>query len=195
MWHHSRIVFTEAPNASNLPPLGRLTVLLLASLCGLSPTRALSAQSDPASHHHPESGLIDGAVHPELIPDLTAYRLYFVAVSRPPAPSDNEIKHQAAQLSKIGLQDTDRGIVIDILASFNSRYHDLIKDYNEVATAAWNRGEHPDAASLSAERDRLVQSTCDGLKAALSPDGWTRLDSHVKSEKQKMKISAREAGQ
>lgn len=168
---------------------------LLSTLAIAHPIQAQDPPTLPPAHHHASSAVIDGASNPELIPDLTAYRLFLVAVSRPPDPPDNEVIHQAVQLSKIGLQEADRKATIIILASFNSRYHDFINSYNEAATAAWARGEHLDAASFLADRDRLVQSTCDALKAGLSSDGWSRLDAHVKGEKQRMKISAKETVQ
>ena len=46
--------------------------------------------------------MIDGAVHPELIPDIAAYRLYLLAVARSATPTEQERRHQAAQLGVIG---------------------------------------------------------------------------------------------
>jgi hypothetical protein len=49
------------------PYVSAFMVLAMCSLAG-------SAMSQQA-HQHPQSPVIDGSVHPELIPDLTAYRL------------------------------------------------------------------------------------------------------------------------
>jgi hypothetical protein len=38
-------------------------------------------------HQHSDANVIDGAIHPELIPDTVAYRLYLIAVSENPTPS------------------------------------------------------------------------------------------------------------
>jgi hypothetical protein len=57
-----------------------LTLLAAISLLVLYPR----ADGQPTSHahQHPQSVVIDGAVNPELISDLTAYRLFLVSVSR-----------------------------------------------------------------------------------------------------------------
>src|SRR5512142_1717926 len=55
-----------------------LLLLLLLSLGALAQNHA--AMSGMASH----ASVIDGAQHPELIPDSTAYRLYFETVAKMP---------------------------------------------------------------------------------------------------------------
>lgn len=150
-------------------------------------------QNSTSAHHHAQASVIDGATHPELIPDLTAYRLYFVTVSRQPDATNDEIKHQAAQLAKIGLTDADRKILIAILATFNSQYRSLVKAYNEEATAA--NGEGTGIGSFQLQRDQIVQTTRDTVKARLSAGGWALLDTHVQGEKKNMKLGVKEAGQ
>src|SRR4029077_6525313 len=59
----------------------------------------------PPKHQHAAANVIDGAAHPELIPDSVAYRLYFVAVSTVQNPAEAEQKHQHAHLMKTGLGD------------------------------------------------------------------------------------------
>ena len=122
------------------------------------------------------------------IPDATAYRLWLVMVSRPPAPTDEEKKRQSLQIGRIGLQNGDQKTLVAILADFNVQYQRLIQIYNEEATAAWARGERPDSESMRIQRDQLVLQTHDKLKFALSPSGWTLLDGHVQGEKRRMKI-------
>lgn len=128
-----------------------------------------------------------------MIPDITAYRLILISLSKPPSPTIEETQHQNAQLLKIGLSESDHKEVVSILANFNSEYRNLIQSYNEEATAANARGERADINYLRLERDQLVQSTYDALKSALSANGWTRFDSYVQGEKAHMKISPREA--
>jgi len=136
--------------------------------------------------------MIDGAVHPEMIPDATAYRLYLVMVSRPDSSTDQHKKRQEAQLGKIGLQDGDHKALAAILSNFNSEYQNLIQTFNQKATAEWARGERPDLESLRLQRDQLVQSTHDAVKTALTAKGWALLDAHVQNEKKHMKMSAKE---
>jgi hypothetical protein len=154
----------------------------------------LTAQDTPPDHqHHQVAGTtIDGAEHPELIPDLTAYRLYLLAVSEPPSPTEGQRLRQEARLKKVGMKDFDRLALINILASFNLQYHSLIDSYNKAATEAWTHQQRTDPGPLRFELDSLVQSTHDAIRGTLSDDSWTRLDAHVQGEKKRMKISAPE---
>lgn len=166
-----------------------LTVLIVCS------STLMTAQSSSPTHNHTPSQVIDGAVHPELIPDSTAYRLYFVMVSKPPSPTDEQMRRQSAQLAKVGLTESDKKTATAILAGFYSQYHALLANYNEQATAAWTKGEKIDQTAFLLQRDQLVQSTHDAMMNTLTQGGWARLDGYVQNEKRKMKIHSQEAGQ
>ena len=153
----------------------------------------LLAQTNSASNHnHPASGVIDGAVHPELIPDSVAYRLYFVAVSEMPNPTDEQKARQSAHLAKMGLADADLHSIILVLEDFKVQYTNLVARYNESANAAQRSGDKPDIDGFLLQRDGLVQGTRERLKSLLTPDGVKRLDAHVQAEKQSMKVSSQE---
>ena len=54
----------------------RLVFVLLAGLLLIaSPQHSGAQEADPIAHQHPSTAVIDGATHPELIPDSVAYRL------------------------------------------------------------------------------------------------------------------------
>ena len=163
-----------------------MILVLLAALIATAAVRPQVTKS-PA-HNHAMSQIIDGAVHPELIPDLTAYRLWLVAVSVPPLPTENQSKRQLAQLATISLQDSDRDKLITILADFNTKYQAVIQRYNAEATVEMARGEKPDVASMRLQRDQLVRSAHDRIKVVLTSEGWSRLDAHIQNEKRRMKI-------
>jgi hypothetical protein len=169
-----------------------ITLSVLAFLSALNPAEAQNAS---VVHQHIPAKMIDGAMHPELIPDLAAYRLYLVMVSKPPNLTDVQKRKQEAQLGKINLQEPDKQALLAVLADFNYEYRNLIQTYNELATAAWAHGERSDINPFRQQRDQLVQSTHDALKTKLTAAGWGRLDAFVLSEKKHMKISAQEAGQ
>jgi|SRR5271157_4804905 len=173
--------------------IAMLTFLALLSM--VYPAQAQSVVSTSSAHEHPQANIIDGAAHPELIPDLTAYRLYLVMVSKQSNPTDDQKKRQEAQLRKIGLQEADRKTLAVQLSNFYSEYQNLIQTFNQKATVAWARGERPDIESLRLQRDQLVQSTRDALKAALTANGWALLDAHVQNEKKHMKIRVKEEAQ
>ena len=154
-------------------------------------TGASAQQSDVPViplHAHTQSGMIDGFNHPELIPDISAYRLYLLAVSRSASPTDDERKSQAAMLRPVHLSDQDNQALIAVLVSFRERYMRLIQDFNKRAESAQVKGQYLDQAPLLRDRDTLVQSTHDTLKSVLTPVGWSHLDNHVQNEKRMMKI-------
>ena len=155
--------------------------------------RSVSGQSVDLTHNHQQSKVIDGSVNPELIPDLTAYRLYLLTVSRPTNPTDQEKKHQTAQLARIGLTESEKQSMISILASFHDQYQKMVASFNVEASAAWSRGEHTNATLFKQQRDQLVENTRGTLKSVLSADGWNKLDAHVHAQKKGMRISVKEA--
>jgi hypothetical protein len=134
------------------------------------------------------------AVNPELIPDLTAYRLWFVSVSRGPNPSDAEVQRQSVQLNKTRLVTDDQKVLIGVLTTFKIQYQSLIQSFNEEATSAWSMHENPNFEAFVLQRDLLVQSTRDSLKGKLSPGGLMLLDVHVQSEKRHMHVSGPTGG-
>ncbi len=146
-----------------------LLFLTLASVVFCSRAPRVQAQSSTIPHQHgAASPLIDGAVHPELIPDSLAYRLYLVAVSTQQNPTDAERKGQQAHLMKTGLQSSDRDNLFGVLSDFRTQYDELVRQYNESAKAALARNEMADIHSLLRSLDALVQSTRDMLKLRLT---------------------------
>ena len=147
------------------------------------------AQSAPLQHQHTAPSLIDGSVHPELIPDSVAYRLYLVAVSTGQNPTAAELQGQRAHVLKIGLTDADQQIFIGIVSDFRSKYDALVSAYNDSAKAAAARNEATDVNLLLTQLDALVQSTRATVGTQLSTQGATKLNSFVLSEKKNMKVT------
>jgi|SRR5579884_219899 len=151
------------------------------------------AQSSPPEHQHSPANVIDGALHPEQIPDLSAYRLYFLMLAEPINPTDEQRKRQDARIARIGLSDADRQVLITILAGFKADYQNTVRSFNEAATSAWKKGERTDVKPLLLRRDQLVQAIHDQLKSQLSPQGVALLEAHIQSQKKFMKVSVEEA--
>jgi len=63
-----------------------------------------SALTRSGHQHNPTEGIIDGAVHPELIPDSEAYRLYFLVVSEPRNAVAEDRNRQLAHLAPLSLK-------------------------------------------------------------------------------------------
>lgn len=145
------------------------------------------AQASPPQHQHDITApnLIDGAAHPELIPDSVAYRLYLVAVSTNPNPTEVEQTHQRAHLIRTGLTDTDRQMLTSILSDFRTKYDALVKEYNDSAKADPTSNVH----TLLKKIDNLVQSTRDNISVRLSSHGAAKLHAFVISEKKNMRMT------
>lgn len=85
------------------------------------------AQVTNSPHHQADvSIVIDGAVHPELIPDSLAYRLYFVALSTGQNPTEVERRRQRMHIMKVGLVESDQEAFISLLLDFRSTYDALV---------------------------------------------------------------------
>ena len=151
------------------------------------------AQNSPPPHQHTAQNIIDGAVHPELIPDSVAYRLYFVAVSETPSPLPNESSRQHAHLQKAGLSENDIQSAGKVLANFKTEYAAIIDSYNHSNEVLNNTDDG--LPLFLAKRDALVQATRDALKATLSPQGMASFHANIQKEKAMMKVAAKEAGQ
>lgn len=169
--------------------MARLRLLLLGTVfCFLTPKAQAQNSTVPHQHASIASTLIDGAVHPELIPDSLAYRLYFVAVSTGQNPTEAERKHQQAHLMKAGLEESDREVFVSILSDFRSKYDALVAQYNDSARAALARNEVTDVRSLLRKLDELVQSTRDTMSVRLTTRGAARVHSFLLSEKKNMQV-------
>lgn len=160
---------------------------------GLALMVVCTAQSNITIHNHVPEQTIDGATHPEQIPDVIAYRLVLLGLSGPANPTDAQTKRHMAQFHAIGMTAGDSAILMAALSRFRAGYRSMIETYNETARAANASGQRADINSFLLERDQFVQSAHDQLKSALSSDGWTRLDAYVQNNKKHMKISVAEA--
>jgi hypothetical protein len=144
----------------------------------------------PHQHDVAAADVIDGSVHPELIPDAVAYRLYLVAVSAGPAALPDERARQHSNLQRAGLSDEDIQSAAIVLANFKTQYSALIDQYNQTAEATKSLDGMP---LFLAKRDALVQATRDALKSSLTPRGMAGLHVSIQREKAKMKVAAQEA--
>ena len=167
-----------------------LIAIAVAALTYNSSAQRLDEGNHSRTHvHSTDAGLIDGAQHPELIPDSTAYRLFLITVSEKPNPTSKEAERQLAFLTAAGLDRDDIEAAIPILATFKAQYTDLIAGYNKAVASANATGIAPDLATFLQRRDSLVQSTRDALASALTHAGMDLVHAHVQREKRKMKVA------
>jgi hypothetical protein len=153
-----------------------------------------AAQTVPVTHHHTTKvNVIDGAVHPDRIPDASAYRLFFLALSTAPNSSYDDKLRQASHIGKIGLNDQDKQNLISRLAIFSAQYRTFTESWNAAAMTALKNGQPFNATEFLKQRNALVQSTRNSLAVALSSNGLARLQQHITAEKSRMKVDAEEA--
>lgn len=171
-----------------------LTVVL-----ALVPLTANAQQTSQASTampgmNHGQSEMISGKDHPELIPDLTAYHLYFITVGELPNPSANRLARQKAYLAKMpGMRQEDSQTIAKIIGAYKLQWTAMVNDYNaRVDGAVRIKAPLPDSAAFLRQRDQLVQQYVDTLRKALSPEGMAQFEAHIQSEKVHITISAPE---
>jgi hypothetical protein len=143
----------------------------------------------PPQHQHAttESNMVDGSVHPELIPDSVAYRLYLLTVSLPLNPTDQDRKFQQAHLAKTNLGQNDIQNLQIVLAEFRSEFEAWKNRFDAAAT---KQGSQFDPTPFLQQRDDITQNTRTALAQSLSSDGLIRLNNHIQSEKKNMRVAA-----
>lgn len=146
------------------------------------------AQTSPPQHIHPDVTVVDGAKNPELIPDSTAYRLWFVTVSLSPNSTPKQQTFQKAQLDKLQLMSADYQELVSALTEFKTQYLSLIASYNASAKAALLNGGQANLQSFLQQRDGLVSSTRAAIGLRLTEDGAARVDAHVQGEKRRIQL-------
>ena len=168
-----------------------IRVLIFSSLVlSLGLSQPIQAQSSAAVHQHETAAMIDGAKHPELIPDSTAYRLYFVAMATDQNASESDRKRQKAHMAKTGLSANEQEVLVIALSDFRRQYDELVRQYNEEARRALARNEMADVGRLLRALDGLVEATRSTLRAQLPADSAARFHAFIQFEKRNMKIHA-----
>jgi hypothetical protein len=133
--------------------------------------------------------VINGADHPELIPDATAYRLFLVMLGLNVSATGQDLARQAAHARKLGLSDADRTLLIAAANDFKIKYEGAINTYNVQADATQAGGQVPNVSSILAQREALVEATCAKLTSTLSAAGLAQFNSYIQSEKRRMSIT------
>ncbi|HEX3437383.1 MAG TPA: hypothetical protein VHT24_11505 [Pseudacidobacterium sp.] len=129
--------------------------------------------------------MISGKDHPELIPDLTAYHLYFMVVGELPNPSTKALARQKACLAKMtGMKEEDSQAIARIIGTYKLQWTAMVNDYNARVDAAVRIGSTlPDSAAFLQKRSQLVQQYVDMLRKTLSPSGMAQFEEHIQEQK------------
>ncbi len=126
------------------------------------------------------SGVVDGAVNPELIPDRVAYSLVFrLIANRQIAEEKSRIR---AYIRQMGLSDADTDGLIAAAEEFQQRVGELDAQAKQIKAS--NRGNS--SAQLTAhlvqlqhQKEAIVDHIVVRLPLRLSGDGLGKLRQHV----------------
>ena len=118
-----------------------------------------------------------------LIPDSTAYRLWFVVQGTNPNASQDELLTQRGRFKKLGLSDDDSDRLSGTLTKFKVEYKQLIDEYNSFVKNVYPAVTEADLRAFLTKRDALVDKFVAQAKQELSPRGASRLNSIIQSEK------------
>jgi len=167
--------------------LSRLLVVIVASTAlQLVAQDVVGAHTD---HVSASADIIDGSMHPELIPDSSAYRLWFSTVSLPPNATDEQRAIQGRLLSPLQLNGSDYTTLTDLLATFNGRFELLIKAQADNARLASTQLRSVDDSDFFSSRESLVSEIRQVMKSRLSVTAIKSIDEFVQGEKRNMKLS------
>jgi hypothetical protein len=144
--------------------------------------------------NHPAPTMISGKDHPELIPDLTAYHMYFIVVGELPNTSEKALARQKAHLGMMhGMAKEDTQSLTKILGSYKLQWTLMVNEYNARVDAIARIGGTPlDATAFLRQRDQLVQQYLDVIRKTLSPAGMSQFEGHIQEQKAHMQITAPE---
>jgi len=134
----------------------------------------------------PASDLIDGAKTPNLVPDLTAWRLWLLSVTAEDSsrPELAEARRRAF-LRSAGIPEIEIPLAEEGIAQFRKDYGALMDNYNKRL----NGGENPSLLQFRAQRDALVQAIQNSLSGKLETTTVGKLRQHISSQKARMKVA------
>ncbi len=200
--HHARPARCSAKRRNKITTTKRsLPAALLGSIVmflvlAFLPSRMVQGRSarpqqavDPHVHATTPANMIDGSIHPEMIQDKDAYRLFLQAVALGPYPTIEEKNRQRATLAPADFSDTEMESVSSILTEFKFQYEDAIQRWNATAEAELASNTIPNITPFLLERDAVVQSAKQKLESAVSPQSMARFHAHVQGEKSRMKVA------
>jgi len=153
----SRYVLRRVCSAIKMTCLSYLTLLLV-----MLALPAIAQQST-------KQDLIDGSLHPELISDTTAYRLFFATYS---GKDEAHRKLQSALFKVMQLPAQDCLVLTNTLDDFGVRFQKILDD------DAVDVIQHPgtDHLTFHLQRDSMMDDTLASIKLSMSAVGFKRLD-------------------
>jgi hypothetical protein len=134
--------------------------------------------------------MIDGSIHPEMIQDREAFRLFFLAATTDANPMPEDKERQRAMLASARFSEEELIISSTVLIDYRVQYEAAVQKYNDAVASARSPEQLPDGKQLIAELDALALAAKTKLESSISGDSFRRLYAHVQVEKSKMKVAA-----
>lgn len=132
--------------------------------------------------------MIDGKVHPELIPATTAWRLWFSAVSLPSGAAQAKRDAQTAYLRAAGLEGNDAAAVRGDLETFYVQFNSVVNTQNSAVQAKAANLQVASDSPFFNDRTALVNATIANIKAHITAAKFNDLRDYVMQQKQTMRI-------
>ncbi len=147
---------------------------------------AQTQQEKPAT----QPRVIDGRMHPELVPDAQAYFIVFNHLSQTVGDPEQEkvwVGHA------VGLNDDDTEVLLRIMKAYKKDFDGIVKTYNDASEEAIRKtGQPPDPDVLQTfktRRNALVLATRKDLDVALSSAGASHFHLYVQQQKHTMVVT------
>ena len=172
--------------------LGSFVLPILAFLAS-SGAQGRTPQSQQVANSHVHTttpaNMIDGSVHPEMIQDKDAYRLFLQAAALGPNPTTEEKNRQRAILAPAKLSEKELAYASKTLEEFKAEYEAAIQRWNTLAETANASDTLPDIKPFLLELDAIVQTARQKLEGVISPQSMARFHAYLQGEKSKMKVA------
>lgn len=131
---------------------------------------------------------VDGAQHPEQIPDSVAWRLFLKAVCEPLDGSPEQQRRLAAKVGRAHLRPADFASFRQIVGQFQTKHADWRKRYLNAIEDARKYKLFLDHETFRTELAEIVSRTTAALETSLSAEGFTGLRGFLQKEKSRIKI-------
>ena len=155
--------------------------VLLGTLAGMT-----FAQTAEHNHNMAPPDLIDGAKNPNLIPDLTAWRLWLISVTtEDPDHPELAADRTRAFLRAAAIQESDLPAAEEALSHFRTDYATLLESHN----TRLNSGENVPISEFVLQRDTLVKATQTSMLGKIGQVSAGRLKAWVIGQKKSMQIA------
>lgn len=131
--------------------------------------------------------VVDGASHPQEIPETVAFRMFYRALAQPANATPEQIDMQRALVSSATLSESDLKQLFWVMADYRASL-DNLRHNVKLARQLPKGVDEATAQRLTAERDQIVEQATANLTATLSKEGMAHLHELILSERKNMAI-------